>query len=84
MPRSTRVTPHLLLLTQQPLHWARGQPLAGQQIPRGPPEASEDEEGSSSSTHSECLGLGRAQGVLLDEGGILLEEHSLAGHLVLS
>nr|XP_019566648.1 PREDICTED: ETS translocation variant 3-like protein [Rhinolophus sinicus] len=52
----TRVTPHLLLLTQQPLHWARGQPLAGQQTPRWPPEASEDEEGSGSSTH----GLGSA------------------------
>ncbi|XP_074174925.1 ETS translocation variant 3-like protein isoform X2 [Rhinolophus sinicus] len=36
---------------EQPLHWARGQPLAGQQTPRWPPEASEDEEGSGSSTH---------------------------------
>ncbi|XP_074174923.1 ETS translocation variant 3-like protein isoform X1 [Rhinolophus sinicus] len=41
---------------EQPLHWARGQPLAGQQTPRWPPEASEDEEGSGSSTH----GLGSA------------------------
>nr|XP_031292666.1 ETS translocation variant 3-like protein [Camelus dromedarius] len=45
---------HSMLFT----HRAMAEQLAGQQTPQGPPEASGDKKGNSSSIHRECLGPG--------------------------
>ena len=67
MPRRAHHTSHLpltpqLLHSMLFAHQAMMEQLTGQQTPRGPPEASGDKKGSSSSVYRECSRLGGPRG----------------------